>query len=238
MRQNNRSYYDEFAARYERHRHDGYHALIDRLELDLLRRYTPHGRVLEVGCGTGLLLRGIAPEAESAIGLDLSKGMIEMAKKRGLTVVQGSITALPFPDDHFDVAYSFKVLAHVERIEEALREMARVVRPGGHVLGEFYNPYSLRYLVKRLKPPTPISDRTSDEAVFTRYDSLSQIRRYLPHDLEIVDLRGVRVVTPVSYVHKLPVVGPVFEALEWQAADAPFFRNFGGFLIVVMQKRQ
>src|SRR5262249_34038074 len=127
--------------------------------------------------------------------------------------------------------------AHIEQIEKALGEMARVVRPGGHVLGEFYNPYSLRYLVKRMKPPSAISERTSDEAVFTRYDSLGRIRSYLPPSLEIVDLRGVRVVTPVSHVHKLPFVGRAFENLEWRAADSPFFRRFGGFLIVVMQKR-
>ena len=51
-----------------------------------------------------------------------------------------------------------------------MREMARVVRPGGYVLAEFYNARSLRRLVKALKPPTAVSEQTHDEHVYTRYD--------------------------------------------------------------------
>ena len=97
--------------------------------------------------------------ARRAVGIDLSPGMLRKARARGLDVVHGSVTDLPFGDGEFDLAYSFKVLAHVERIERALGEMARVVRPGGHVIAEFYNPWSLRGLIKRLKPATQISTR-------------------------------------------------------------------------------
>ncbi len=232
----NRAYYDEFAARYENARHAGYHALIDRLEVDLVRRYGEGARVLEAGCGTGLILHQVAGFARSAVGIDLSPGMLEKARQRGLSVANASITHLPFADESFDVAYSFKVLAHVEPIGEALREMARVVRPGGYVLAEFYNTRSLRYLVKRLKPATPISDRTTDEAVYTRYDSIDDIRSYLPKELSLVGERGVRIFTPVSHVHKLPFFGPLLGELETAAADAPFLRGLGGFLIVVLRK--
>jgi len=104
------------------------------------------------------------------------------------------------------------------------------------VLAEFYNTRSLRYLVKRLKPATPISDRTTDEAVFTRYDSLEDVRSYLPPGLDLVDLRGVRIFTPISHVHRLPFVGPLLGSLETHAADHPLLRGFGGFLIVVLRK--
>ena len=233
----NRAYYDEFAARYEDARHAGYHALIDRLEVDLVRRYGTAARVLEAGCGTGLILGRVAEFASTAVGIDLSPGMLQKAHERGLRVANASITELPFADASFDVAYSFKVLAHIEAIEKALSEMARVVRPGGHVLAEFYNTRSLRYLVKQLKPATPISDATTDEAVFTRYDSIDDIRRYLPADLELVDQRGVRIFTPVSYVHALPLIGPLMGMLETRAADAPILSGLGGFLIVVLRKK-
>jgi len=232
----NRAYYDEFAARYDDARHAGYHALIDRLEIDLVRRYGEGARVLEAGCGTGLLLDQVARFASSAVGIDLSPGMLQKAHERGLSVANASITSLPFAANSFDVAYSFKVLAHIEAIKEALAEMARVVRPGGYVLAEFYNTRSLRYLVKRLKPATPISDRTTDEAVFTRYDSLEDVRSYLPPGLDLVDLRGVRIFTPISHVHRLPFVGPLLGSLETHAADHPLLRGFGGFLIVVLRK--
>ena len=193
--------------------------------------------MLEAGCGTGMILKEIRPHVSEAIGIDISPGMLEVARRRGLTVAHASITQLPFPDAHFDLAYSFKVLAHVERIGAALGELARVVKPGGHVVAEFYNPWSLRYLVKRLKRPTKISDDSHDETVFTRYDSLNDVRQVLPASLEIVSVRGVRVLTPVSYVHKLPVVGPALAWLETKASGAPLLRRLGGFMVVIAQKR-
>jgi ubiquinone/menaquinone biosynthesis C-methylase UbiE len=238
-RKHNQQYYDEFAPHYERERHHGYHALIDRLETKIVLEYTRGKRVLEAGCGTGMILKEVAPHATEAVGLDISPGMLTQARARGLHVVHASVTHIPFPDAHFDVAYSFKVLAHVEPIGAAMAEMARVVRPGGHVIAEFYNPWSLRYLVKRLKPPTRLGRGTkvNDEHVFTRYDSLAKVKKYLPPTLDVVAVRGVRVVTPVSHVHRVPLVSRAFALLEHGASSAPILRRLGGFMVVVAQKR-
>ncbi len=234
----NKRYYDEFSSWYERERHDGYHAFIDELESEAVRRYmTPETHLLEAGCGTGLVLGRLAPHAKVAVGVDLSSGMLKKARAKNLTVVQGSVTQLPLADASFDLVCSFKVLAHVEAIEEAMREFSRVLRPGGRLLAEFYNPLSLRYLIKRLKPPSAISDQTSDEAVFTRYDSLERIQSYLPADLELETMRGIRIVTPVSHVHRWPIVGPALRAVERGVADLPGIRRLGGFLLVVARKR-
>lgn len=233
----NRQYYDEFAAGYERERHHGYHALIDRLEIAAARPLAVGARVLEAGCGTGMILKEIAPVARVAVGLDLSPGMLAQARARGLSVVHGSVTDLPFSDGEFDLAYSFKVLAHVEQIGRAMAELARVVRAGGHVVAEFYNPWSLRGLIKRIKRPTAISHATTDHEVYTRYDTLADVRRHLPPSLRVVDVRGVRVLTPVSAVHDLPLVGPAVAALEARAATAPLLRRLGGFMVVTAEKR-
>ncbi len=132
-----RAYYDEFAHRYEDRRDgrdpSGYHDMLDDLELGFLRRFAEGRDVLEVGCGTGLLLRRMAKFARSAKGVDLSPGMLERARARGLDVTEASATSLPFADASFDVACSFKVLAHVRDVQRALAEMARVVRPGGTI---------------------------------------------------------------------------------------------------------
>jgi ubiquinone/menaquinone biosynthesis C-methylase UbiE len=238
QRRPNRDYYDEFAAGYEAHRHHGYHALIDRLEIAAALPYARNARVLEAGCGTGMILRAVAPVARTAVGLDLSQGMLAQARARGLQVVHGSVTDLPFGDDAFDLAYSFKVLAHVEQIERALGEMARVVRPGGHVIAEFYNPFSLRGLIKRLKRPTAISNVGGhDHQVYTRYDSFADAKRHLPPSLHVVGVRGVRVLTPHSKAHDLPLVGRALGALEARAATAPLLRRLGGFMVLVAQKR-
>jgi ubiquinone/menaquinone biosynthesis C-methylase UbiE len=236
-RLDNRTYYDDFAGWYERERGRGYHQMLDDLEVELALRHGGGGRVLEVGCGTGLILERIAARASRAVGLDLSRGMLEVARGRGLEVVQGVATALPFPDESFDCVCSFKVLPHVEDIETAMAEMSRVTAPGGAVLAEFYNRRSLRYLVKALKPPTAISENHHDEAVFTRYDSAEDIRSYLPPELEIVGWRGVRIVTPVAQAHKLPAIGQLLRWTEHRLADLPVARGLGGFLIAVLRKR-
>jgi ubiquinone/menaquinone biosynthesis C-methylase UbiE len=219
----NNRYYDEFAANYEVHRHDGYHAFIDELEAELIRRHLPqelprdgHGlTILEAGCGTGMLRK---------------------ARARQLEIVQGSVTALPFADASFDLTYSFKVLAHVQQIELALSEMTRVLKPGGMLCAEFYNERSLRYLIKALKPATRTSSEFSDEAIFTRYDTLPRIKSYLPKSVSVEAVYGIRVLTPTAAVHKLPVVAPLLRALEKKAAGLPLLRNFGGFLLIVAKK--
>ncbi|MBI5480982.1 MAG: class I SAM-dependent methyltransferase [Deltaproteobacteria bacterium] len=210
--------------------------MLDELEAEVVLRHGRGGRVLEAGCGTGLVLERLRAGAPTAVGIDLSRGMLGQARRRGLPVMQADLLHLPFPDGAFDLVCSFKVLAHVERIEEALAELARVTRPGGHLVLEFYNRLSLRYLVKRLKAPSRISDRETDDAVFTRYDRLDDVQRYLPAGLEVVGIRGVRVVTPVSHVFRVAPVGRAFRALERAACDAPLLRRLGGFLVLVVRK--
>jgi len=231
------TYYDRFAAGYEAERHHGYHRLIDELELELVRKHGAGRDVFEAGCGTGLLLREAATFARSAVGLDLSRGMLGPARDRGLRVVQGSLTDVPLPSSSFDLVYSMKVLAHVPPIERAVAELARLVRPGGHLLLEFYNPYSLRYLAKRLAGPGHIAAGTTENDVYTRYDTVARARAYLPLELELLGVRGVRVVTPTSKVFALPPVGRFFSWAEHAACDAPLLRHLGGFLILIARKR-
>jgi ubiquinone/menaquinone biosynthesis C-methylase UbiE len=233
----NRTYYDDFAGWYERERGKGYHRMLDDLEVELVERYGRDKDVLEVGCGTGLILGRVASFARSATGIDLSGGMLAKARGRGLAVAQASATVLPVATASVDVAYSFKVLAHIVDISAALAEMARVVRPGGWVLAEFYNARSIRRLVKALKPATPVSEATNDHAVYTRYDTRDEIASYLPAELEWVTTRGIRIVTPVSYVHQIPVVGSLVRKAEGLLADQPVARDLGGFLVVVARRR-
>ena len=236
-RLDNRAYYDDFAGWYENERHLPYHRMLDDLEVELVERYARGKDVLEVGCGTGLILDRVARFAARARGIDLSSGMLTRAATRGLCVAQASATELPIATRSVDVAYSFKVLAHVPDIAGALREMARVVRPGGYVIAEFYNARSLRRLVKAVKPPSAVSETTHDEHVFTRYDDARAIRGYLPPELDWVTSRGIRIVTPVAQVHRVPVLGALVRRAEHALADLPVARDLGGFLVVVARRR-
>ncbi len=234
-----RDYYDAFAHRYEHHRRpnvpEGYHALVDDLEVELVERYGRGGDVLECGCGTGLLLERFAAFAKSAHGIDLSPGMLEKAKARGLDVTEGSVTDLPFDDESFDVTCSFKVLAHVHDIGGALGEMARVTRPGGVVLAEFYNALSLRAIVKRFGPAGRIADDRHEKEVFTRFDAPWVVPRILPAGTHLEAARGVRIVTPAASALRVPFVGDVLRALERRLSDTRA-AYFAGFYIAVIRK--
>ncbi|MEO1268063.1 MAG: class I SAM-dependent methyltransferase [Myxococcota bacterium] len=233
----NRSYYDEFSTWYERERHQGYHALIDDLQTDLVMPACNNADVLEVGCGTGLILRRVAPVARSAIGIDLSAGMLHRAVARGLDVVQADVTALPFADASFDTVYSFKVLSHVRDLELALAECARVTRPGGRLFLEFYNRRSLRYLVKRLAWPGAVSPNHRESDVYTRWYTLTELLGLLPQDLNLLGTAGVRVITPVAAVHQLPIVRTFIRQAEYMARDSRRLSHYGGFLVLVLQRR-
>lgn len=234
--QANQDYYDAFSEWYDRGRDRGYHALLDDLAVRVVAPYCDGRRVLEVGCGTGLILSRIAQYTDSAVGMDLSAGMLQGARERGQRAVQGSATDLPFADGSFDTVYSFKVLAHVEAIDDALREMARVTRPGGHLVLDFYNRRSLRWLIKRLKPAQKVAaEGTTDHEVFTRYDDLDSLRDRLPPELRLVDVAGIRIVTPFAGALKLPVVGRMISALEHRLVRSPL-ASFGGFLVLILER--
>ena len=237
---NTRAYYDDFAAAYEAKRRPndggGYHALVDDLEIEITERYGVGKDVLECGCGTGLLLERIAGFARHASGVDLSPGMLEKARARGLDVREASVTALPFPDASFDVTCSFKVLAHVEDIRGALSEMTRVTRPGGVVLAEFYNPLSFRALAKYVGPAGKISARKKESDVFTRFDAPWNVGALLPPDAHLEGRWGVRIVTPAAIAMRVPGLRAILPRLERRLAPTAA-AYFAGFHVVIARKR-
>lgn len=98
-------------------------------------------KVLEIGCGTGSDLLQFAKHGATATGVDLTAGHVKLARERlgNLAVVyQADMRDLPFEDEHFDYIYSHGVLHHCQEPETAVREMFRVLRPGGRVNVHLY----------------------------------------------------------------------------------------------------
>ena len=229
-----KEYYDSFSKTYDRRIGNAYHDMLDDIEVDLIREYGEGKSVLECGCGTGLILERVNDFASSVKGIDLSTGMVEKTSSRGFHVTEGSVTNIPFPDNSFDLAYSVKVLAHVEDIETALKEMQRVVVPGGYVIAEFYNSKSIRELVRKLRPGFATGEGCTDKDVYYRADTPDQVQSYFPTSMRIVEERGIRVITVFPGLIGVPLIGSIIKKVEKLLSK--MIPRAGGFYCVVAQK--
>lgn len=101
----------------------------------------PAERVLEVGCGAGVLLEAMLAQCASACAIDHSPDMVALAAARNTAAIaagrldlrQGDACALPWPDASCDAAASAHMFFFVERPRDMLRDIARVLKPGGRL---------------------------------------------------------------------------------------------------------
>ena len=115
-------------------------------------------RILDQGCGDGLLTWTLAERGAWAVGIDADRAMLEAASARSTRrrqqrprFVEGRIEQLPFPDGSFDVVVIVTVLCLVADRAGAVREAARVLRPGGRlVIGDLgrWSAWAARRRVK------------------------------------------------------------------------------------------
>ena len=102
---------------------------------DICRRVTDRRpRILDVGCGTGANLLMLSKYGD-AEGVDVSEDALAFCRERGLENVKlGAAEQLPYDDDTFDLVTALDVVEHLDDDLAGLREMRRVLRPGGRVL--------------------------------------------------------------------------------------------------------
>ena len=121
-------------ARYDSRRY----ALINRWNprnLEIIRDWVapaPGDQVLDVGCGKGHLVKALSELGVDAVGIDLNPNAAEVAVVPRVRTM--SAASLEFGDGTFEAVVSFHAIEHIPPIEEALREMARVVKREGKVL--------------------------------------------------------------------------------------------------------
>jgi ubiquinone/menaquinone biosynthesis C-methylase UbiE len=210
----------------------------------------PEQRYLDVGCGVGGWLLFLRREGYTVEGVDITPDTIKRLKAfdSTLRVQVAGMTALPYADHSLDGVLAIGVLEYLEgRVDEAIREAARVLKPGGFVLIEVPIANWLRRLLyvplKRLEKS--IRQRQGKRAVFANYlFTHSELRRLLsqhgftiqaagPHDLPEADSHyGLYIDWPWLRGQRPYQLNPLGRIVKWICnAISPWMASTGMVLI-------
>jgi SAM-dependent methyltransferase len=175
-------------------------------------------RVLDIGCGEGQVARHLtrATGASFVVGVDPSVAQVLVAAERGggPHYLRGAADALPIPDASFDAAVACLVFEHITEVDDALAEVARIIRPGGVFL------FLLNHPLLQVPGSGWIDDHILEEQYW-------RIGPYLVEDVSMEELAPGVVLPfvhrPLSrYVNRLAEVGLLVERME-EPAPPPGF---------------
>ncbi|MGO3328262.1 methyltransferase domain-containing protein [Gordonia sp. (in: high G+C Gram-positive bacteria)] len=180
-----------------------------RLDLILPDADLPFGRAMELGCGTGFFLLNLMQSgvADKGSVTDLSPGMVKVALRNAENLgldVDGRVAdaeSIPYDDDTFDLVVGHAVLHHIPDVEKSLREVLRVLKPGGRFVfagepstyGDFYARWMSRATwwattnitkfgpLKAWRRPQEELDESSRAAAL---EAVVDIHTFSPEDLE------------------------------------------------------
>lgn len=187
------SFYDRIAGVYDvTFKFNGYGRSLEKY----LGKHLPHlsngARVLDAGCGTGLLTLSLLKAVSRPVrvtAVDLSSSSIETAKKAvaerfgrasKITFTQADVLALPFANGSFEMIVTSGALEYVP-LQDGLKEMARVLAPGGYMLHLPVRPSPVSKLLEvmfrfKTHPPQSVADHTN------RYFRIVKHYRFPPLD--------------------------------------------------------
>ncbi len=196
----------------------------------------PGERVLDVACGTGVVTRLAAKHVGSAgsvAGLDMNPGMLSVARAVTPSDVaidwyETSAEAIPLSDESFDVVLCQMGLQFVVDKLQALKEIRRILRPGGRVVLNFPGPTPKLFTAFRDALARHIDPKCAGfvNVVFSLHDA-EQIRELMTgagfHDIDIAKAhKTLRLPAPEDflwqYVHSTPLAGLVGKASDAQRA--------------------
>ena len=150
----------------------------DDVAFDIVRELAPQ-RVLEVGGGMGEFAERLTRELGIDVkAIDLSLRMVELSRARGVDAELGDVQQLPFGAAEFDCVVANWVLYHVPDLDRALREIVRVLRPGGHLVAATVGVDNMRDVWELVGGPVSIERsfdaRTGRDLLAAHFDTVTQ----------------------------------------------------------------
>ena len=155
---------DDLSDRYEQHhrerRAEGEFVFVPE-RIPLFQAAIGRGkRVLDLGCRSGALTRHFL-EGNDVVGLDVDRAALAKAEALGIQPVQANVEEpLPFEEASFDAVVAGELLEHLQFPDGLVREIHRVLRPGGVVVGSVPNAYRLQGRLRFLRGRAPEDDPT------------------------------------------------------------------------------
>jgi SAM-dependent methyltransferase len=206
----------------------------------------PGTALLDIGCGSGAVLRAAADRGAEVTGLDAAPGLAEVARRRvpGARIEVGEMQTLPFADAAYDVVTGYNAFQYAADPVAALGEARRVLRPGGVLVvatwgrAEQCQGGAVLGAVSRLAPPPPGSPGPFALAEGTALEELLNAGGFRTESIQDVDapyvfpdegtmLRAFRSSGPVSRVERVTGADAIVAALR--EAAAPFRRHDGSY---------
>ena len=216
------------------------------IKLSLIKKYGFNKRVLDVGCGSGDYLLKLSDLLSAGVGVDFTQKAIDEAnvKKskqavKNIDFLKGNARSLSFDSESFDLAFSFSSLFYMPKIEEVVREMWRVAKPGGIIILEMGNLQSLNTVVCKAYPEWAQSCHISTNQM-KRVISQSELKVLQWRSFQIFPLWGERPRWLKPLLHprwkkffQKEIKGKMLD--EW-ISNLPLIKHFAFRHIIVCQK--
>lgn len=187
----------------------------------------PQKNILDIACGTGrfFYLYG----KRKIYGIDISKDQLAEAKKKNSKAILKICDAenICYPDDYFDVIITSQFIEHIPQYHNVLKEMVRVCKPGGILIIDFPNKYSLTYFPTKIRI---FFKRLRWLNLFNKKE-IERIAKDL--NLEIVDVDYTVIITPHIFPDSwTPLIRKINDFLY------KFFSKFGYLHYVKFRKKE
>lgn len=163
----------------------------------LIMRHHPRGKVLDVGCGAGLLSNPLAAQGVNVTGIDLSENSLAIARQHDTTksaiYLRGDAENLPFEDESFDVVCALDLLEHVEHPERVIGGAARVLKKGGLFFFHTFNRTIWSYLLVIKGVEWALRHTPEKMHIYRLFIKPDEMRTFCESvSLEIQEIRGLK----------------------------------------------